>query len=98
MDAENLNVSLYNYVHDLTSEMDTLEIEIQGIRAEIEKFRGHGVNNEKNRDSIMDKLQLELQETETVLKKIEKEYTDTMRTINALKLGIQSIFNRVRTH
>ena len=36
----------------------------------------------------MDKLQLELQETEDVLKKIEKEYIDTMRTINALKLGI----------
>ena len=46
------------------------------------------MNNEKNRDSIMDKLQLELQETEDVLKKIEKEYIDTMRTINALKLGI----------
>lgn len=46
----------------------------------------------------MDKLQLELQETEDVLKKIEKEYIDTMRTINALKLGIQSIFNRVHTH
>ncbi len=56
MDAENLNVSLYNYVQELRTEMDTLEIEIQGIRGEIEKFRGHGVNNEKNRDTIMDKL------------------------------------------
>ena len=60
MDAENLNFSLYNYVKDLTHEMDDLENEIMGIRQEIEKFRGHGVKNEKNRDNIESTLNKEL--------------------------------------
>jgi len=47
---------LGKYVEELTSEMDTLEDEIKGIRAEIEMFRGHGVNNEKNRDNILNTL------------------------------------------
>lgn len=46
VDAENLNISLYNYVKDLTMEMDTLESEIMTIKKDIEKFRGHGINNE----------------------------------------------------
>lgn len=54
--------------------MDTLEDEIKSIRAEIDKFRGHGVNNEKNRDNIMSTLTKELVETEKELKKVEKEY------------------------
>lgn len=53
VDAENLNISLYNYVKDLTHEMDELETEIMSIKQEIEKFRGHGINNEKNRDNML---------------------------------------------
>ena len=40
--------------------MDDLENEIMGIKKEIEKFRGHGVNNEKNRDNIESTLNKEL--------------------------------------
>lgn len=58
--AEDHNFSLYNYVKDLTTEMDELEDEIKKIREEIDKYRGHGVNNENNREKILDKLNKEL--------------------------------------
>jgi peptidoglycan hydrolase CwlO-like protein len=58
--AEDHNFSLYNYVKDLTTEMDELEEEIKKIREEIDKYRGHGVNNENNREKILDKLNMEL--------------------------------------
>ena len=75
--------------------MDELEEEIKKIREEIDKYRGHGVNNENNREKILDKLNKELQETEGETKEYEKQYTETMKTINALKIGIQSIFERI---
>lgn len=70
--AEDHNFSLYNYVKDLTTEMDELEDEIKKIREEIDKYRGHGVNNENNREKILDKLNKELSATETETKEYEK--------------------------
>jgi hypothetical protein len=40
--------------------MDELEDDIKKIREEIDKYRGHGVNNENNREKILDKLNKEL--------------------------------------
>lgn len=86
--AEAHNFSLYNYVKDLTAEMDELEEEIKKIREEIDKYRGHGVNNENNREKILDKLNKELAATEEETKEYERQYSETMRTINTLKIGI----------
>ena len=70
--AEDHNYSLYKYVGELTTEMDELEEEIKRIREEIDKYRGHGVNNENNREKILDKLTKELQATEAETKEYEK--------------------------
>lgn len=70
--AEDHNFSLYNYVKDLTTEMDELEDEIKKIREEIDKYRGHGVNNENNREKILDKLNKELNAVEGETKEYEK--------------------------
>jgi predicted nucleic acid-binding Zn-ribbon protein len=93
--AEDHNYSLYKYVGELTNEMDELEDEIKRIREEIDKYRGHGVNNENNREKILDKLNKELAATEGETKEYDKQYQETMKTINALKIGIQSIFDRI---
>ncbi len=44
--------------------MDELEEEIKRIREETDKYRGHGVNNENNREKILDKLNKELNNVE----------------------------------
>jgi len=93
--AEDHNLSLMQYVNDLTGEINTLEEDIKGLREDIDKYRGHGVNNENNREKILKKLNEELKQTEEETAEYEKEYVDTMKTLNALKVGIQSIFERV---
>ena len=70
--AEDHNYSLYKYVGELTTEMDSLEIEIKKIREEIDKYRGHGVNNENNRDKILKSLNEELISTEKETQEYEK--------------------------
>jgi predicted nucleic acid-binding Zn-ribbon protein len=75
-------------VKDLTTEMDELEEEIKKIREEIDKYRGHGVNNENNREKILDKLNKELAATESETKEYQRQYSETMKTIHALKIGI----------
>lgn len=44
----------------------------------------------------MNKLLNELNETESELKAVETDYENTMKTINALKVGIQSIFDKIK--
>jgi hypothetical protein len=52
--------------------MDELETDIKNIREEIDKYRGHGVNNENNREKILDKLNKELSGTEEETKEYER--------------------------
>ena len=73
---------------ELNLEMFTLEKEINNIKDEVDKYRGHGVNNESNREKIIIKLNQELRATEAETKEYEKQYAETMKTINALKIGI----------
>lgn len=68
--------------------MDELEDEIKKIREEIDKYRGHGVNNENNREKILDKLNKELASAESETREYEKQYGETMKTINTLRIGI----------
>lgn len=93
--AEKHNFSLFTYVKDLTAEMDDLEEEISKIKEEIDKYKGQGVNNENNREKILKKLNAELEATENETKEYEQQYKETIKTINALKIGIQSIFDRI---
>mmetsp|Transcript_29080 Transcript_29080/g.28057 ORF Transcript_29080/g.28057 Transcript_29080/m.28057 type:complete len:146 (+) Transcript_29080:3101-3538(+) len=67
----------------------------KAIKEEIDQYRGHGVNNENNREKILDQLNKELVSTENETKEYEKQYSETMKTINALKIGINSIFQRI---
>lgn len=52
--------------------MDELEEDIKRIREDIDKYRGHGVNNENNREKILDKLNKELANTENETKEYER--------------------------
>lgn len=93
--AEQHNYSLFNYVKDLTTEMDELEDEIKRIREEIDTYKGQGVNNENNKEKILKQLNQDLEATENETREYQEQYKETIKTINALKIGIQSIFDRI---
>merc|ERR1712070_719692 len=69
--------------------------QISDIKSEIEKYKGQGLNTDNQRKKILKDLEERLQTTEAKAEQYEKKYEAAMKTVNALKVGIQSIFNKI---
>jgi chromosome segregation ATPase len=95
VEAEKHNYSLFNYVNELTNDMEKLEQEISEIKADIERFKGQGLNTDSLRRKKMEDLEGKIQSTELRAEDYERKYEKTMKTINALKAGVQSIFDKI---
>lgn len=59
------------------------------------KLRLQGLNTDNQRKKILKDLEERLQKTEAKAEQYEKKYEAAMKTVNALKVGIQSIFNKI---
>jgi len=95
INAEDQNFALFNYVNELNGECEKLEEQIAEIKAEIEKYKGQGLNTDNQRKKILKDLEDRLARTEAKADQYEKKYEAAMKTVNALKGGIQSIFNKI---
>jgi len=95
VEAEDKNFSLFNFVNELNSEIERLEMMISDTKAEIEKFKGQGLNTDNQRKKILHDLEARLQRTVAKADEYEEKYQTAMKTINQLKTGIQSIFTRI---
>lgn len=95
VDSEKQNYSLFNYVNELSNEMDKLKQQIHETKEEINTFKGQGVTTDNQRKKIMHELEERLERTEIRAELYEKNYEETMKTINSLKIGIQNIFERI---
>merc|ERR1711966_639488 len=56
INAEDKNFTLFNFVNELTSEIEKLEEQIQDIKAEVEKYRGQDMNSDHQRKKILGSL------------------------------------------
>jgi len=95
INAEDQNFALFNYVNELNGECEKLEEQIADIRQEIEKYKGQGLNTDNQRKKILKDLEERLQRTEAKAEQYEKKYEAAMKTVSALKVGIQSIFKKI---
>ena len=95
INAEDQNFSLFNFVNELNNEIEKLEEQIAEIRAEIEKYRGQGVNTDNQRKKILKDLEDRLGKTLVKSELFETKYQAALKMINALKTGIQSVFTRI---
>eukprot|EP00735_Rhodelphis_limneticus_P012117 TRINITY_DN5307_c0_g1::TRINITY_DN5307_c0_g1_i1::g.24206::m.24206 TRINITY_DN5307_c0_g1::TRINITY_DN5307_c0_g1_i1::g.24206 ORF type:complete len:413 (+),score=175.76,sp/A8JF70/ODA1_CHLRE/47.31/1e-109,Sec8_exocyst/PF04048.9/1.4,Sec8_exocyst/PF04048.9/21,Sec8_exocyst/PF04048.9/0.064,SpoIIIAH/PF12685.2/0.0087,SpoIIIAH/PF12685.2/1.5e+04,SpoIIIAH/PF12685.2/1.3e+03,DUF948/PF06103.6/1.4e+03,DUF948/PF06103.6/12,DUF948/PF06103.6/4.7,APG6/PF04111.7/9.1,APG6/PF04111.7/0.08,Mitovir_RNA_pol/PF05919.6/0.16,Mitov len=95
INAEDQNFSLFNYVNELNQEIEKLDEQIAEIKGEIEKYKGQGVSTDNQRKKILKELEDKLQTTEAKAEQYEHKYNQAMKTINALKNGIWSIFNKI---
>ena len=95
LNAEDQNFSLFNYVSELNQETEKLEEQIAEIKSEIEKYKGQGVNTENQRKKILVVLEERLSKTELKAESYEKKFETAQKTVNSLKQGIWSIFNKV---
>eukprot|EP00742_Colponemidia_sp_Colp-10_P000533 GILJ01000580.1.p1 GENE.GILJ01000580.1~~GILJ01000580.1.p1 ORF type:complete len:574 (-),score=156.25 GILJ01000580.1:1098-2819(-) len=95
INAEDQNFSLFNFVNELSNEIEILEQQIADIKTEIEKYKGQGANTDNQRKKILKDLEERLARTETKAEQYELKYQQSMKTVNSLKHGIDSIFNRI---
>ncbi|GMH99823.1 hypothetical protein TrVE_jg2119 [Triparma verrucosa] len=95
LEAEDKNFSLFNYVNELNSEIERLELAISDTKVEIEKYKGQGVSTDTQRKQILRNLDERLQSTRHKAEEYQTRYDNGMKTINQLKTGIHSIFSRL---
>lgn len=93
--AECNNYSLLTYAETLSSEIKELDDEIKVVESEIAKYSEDGEEMGNNRDKQFKRINDELEKTEKETKEYERQYQETVKTINQLKIGIKSIFDRI---
>merc|ERR1719313_1146621 len=57
INAEDKNFTLFNFVNELTSEIEKLEEQIAEIKSEVEKYRGQDMNSDHQRKKILKDLE-----------------------------------------
>eukprot|EP01006_Ploeotia_vitrea_P030063 TRINITY_DN62522_c0_g1_i1.p1 TRINITY_DN62522_c0_g1~~TRINITY_DN62522_c0_g1_i1.p1 ORF type:complete len:546 (-),score=352.04 TRINITY_DN62522_c0_g1_i1:483-2120(-) len=95
IDAEDQNFQLFNYVNDLSNEIEKLEESIAEIQEDTKKYKGQGVNVDNQRKKIMEDLESRLNKTESKANQYEQRYDMAIETVNTLKDGIQRIFDKL---
>ena len=96
--AEDQNFKLFNYVNELNVECEKLEEQICSTKDEIEKFKGEGADQDNTRKKILQDLESRLSKTETKAEVYEAKYSSALKTVEALKTGIASIFSKLGCH
>lgn len=96
INAEDHNFSLFNYVNDLSNEIEKLEEQTSSLREEIARYKGQaGAPTDNQRKKILEELEHRLTKTETKATVHEAKYHQATKTINSLKSGIASIFSKI---
>lgn len=68
---------------------------LNNVESEIEKYDEDGGEMVESKRANNLKINEELEKTEKETKEYENQYHDTVKTINQLKIGIKSIFDRI---
>merc|ERR1719181_2369095 len=92
---EEKNFSLFNFINEQNSEIERLELMVQGFKSQIEKYKGQGVSTDTQRKKILKALDERLNATDRKADEHETYQQSAARTINQLKAGITAIFSRL---
>jgi chromosome segregation ATPase len=95
IDAEDQNFSLFNYVNELNNEVEKLEEQIAEIKQDIDKYKGQGGQNDRQRKKLLKDLEDRLAATESKADQYEQKSLKASKTVAALEAGIQSIFTKI---
>jgi len=95
INAEDKNFTLFNFVNELTSEIEKLEEQISDIKAEVDKYRGQDMNSDHQRKKILKDLEEKLGRTETKAELFDAKFAQSTKILSALKDGIHAIFMNI---
>merc|ERR1712070_1035538 len=95
INAEDKNFTLFNFVNELTSEIEKLEEQIGDIKAEVDKYRGQDMNSDHQRKKILKDLEEKLGRTETKAEQYDAKFAPSTKILSSLKDGIHAIFSNI---
>merc|ERR1711966_571965 len=95
INAEDKNFTLFNFVNELTSEIEKLEEQIGEIKSEVDKYRGQDMNSDHQRKKILKDLEEKLGRTETKAEQYDAKFAHSTKILGSLKDGIHSIFSNI---
>ena len=93
--SEYENNSLFNYVDDMTSEIEKLEKSISKIKKEIEDYKLQGIRTEEQKKKLMSELEVRISHTEARAEAYEKKNNKLMSTITSLKPSIENLLEKI---
>jgi len=95
INAEDKNFTLFNFVNELTSDIEKLEEQIGEIKSEVDKYRGQDVNSDHQRKKILKDLEEKLGRTETKAEQFDAKFAQSTKILSSLKDGIHAIFTNI---
>ena len=88
--VEDQNFALFNYVNELTGDMEMVQEQIAMVKKDMATFEREGVVVEEERKALMLGLEEELRETQQHTRKDEAQFTMATKVLDQLKTGIES--------
>merc|ERR1712070_1104589 len=95
LSTEDKNFSIFGFINEQNSEIERLELMVQGFKMQIEKYKGQEVSTDTQRKKVLKALDERLNATDRKADEHEAYQQSAMRTINQLKAGITAIFSRL---
>jgi hypothetical protein len=92
---EDHNFSLFNYVNEQNNEIEKLEEQIQVLREEERKYAQESGEDAHQHKQILKELESKLTSTESMAEKYEIRSQDLQRSVESLKRGIHSIYEKL---
>lgn len=92
---EDQNFSLFNYVSEQNNEIERLEEQIAGLKDERGKHMAESGDDMNLHKQLLKDLEERLHATEEAAEKYEMRFQEAQKTVNSLKVGIQSIFGKI---
>lgn len=94
--AEDSNFQLFNYVNELSGEIEKLDLDIDAVRKEIENYKNNAAEaTDKERKKILSELSESIETNKLQGEQYEAKYHGANRSIASLRLGIQTIYDRL---
>jgi len=90
--AEDQNFSLFTYANELSGEIEQHETDIADLKANLEVLKGTGQTGKKQQ---LVELEERWGRTDKLAEHYELKYQQAVKTLSAVRAGVQSIFNRL---
>ena len=93
---EDHNFSLFNYVNEQNNEIEKCEEIIQQLREEEKRFMSETGEDVMEHKQILKDMEFKIHSIELMHEKYELKSAELIRIIDLLKIGIQSIFEKLQ--